>query len=476
MSIVRMYDIRGIYGKELTDDYAYNLGIRLVNYLNSVSQSPTLEVLVGYDARRSSPALHDKLVEAISKAGANVVSVGMTTSGVISTLDKMEKPDASVMITASHNPPEYNGFKIIVNGQALYGDLLAEVANYSDIVFSGVDRGSIGSYPELINNLYVPAIVREFKNRQSEIDIINTLELAIDCANGSAGPVLQDVLDRLGLNIELTLKEPDGSFPVHPPDPSKEDNWVHIKSHYLDTKMLFMIDGDGDRVGVMTNEGTLLKGDKVLSIIAEASSSRAMDNTILLDVKSSELVREHIKSLGYRVRYHQTGHSLIKKSMNGDKLIAMAGEESGHLYIRDEFFGVDDAVYNLLRFLFDSVKLGAHANLESYLNSRMPRTYTLSLKFNVSDNLKPKVMERVAQKVVDYAESLAGEVITIDGVRANFHEGWFILRQSNTEPYIGANIETYEEDKLGDIRKVLSDLVTEAIAKEEELSGPVKSK
>lgn len=460
MSIVKMYDIRGVYGKEIDNKFAYTLGLKLSNYIR-LNQwvDPDKFVLIGYDSRRSSPELHDHLVEAMTDAGLDVISVGEVTSGVLYFLDHQYSPLSSIMITASHNPKEYNGFKIVINGEPIYGEELAKLASSTDFKFSGVDKGMISDGSYMIEEDYIPYITDQFKSR-SELSEVSDLKLAIDCSNGPSGPIMNKILDNLGLsNIHLILDDPDGRFPIHSPDPSDEQNWEHIVSLYEDrASMLMMLDGDGDRVGVMTNKGNLLKGDKVISLVAEASEQSGKDYRVLVDIKSSGLVKEYIESLGYIVDYHRTGHSLIKHTMSEDDSVLMVGEESGHLYIKDSYIGMDDAIYNVFRLIFDIVKLDAHRDLDDYLSGRMPKTHEKSIKIPVEDRLKSEVMSKIILELKNRTH-INDEVLLIDGIRVNTDSGWVLVRQSNTEPYIGINIENYDDSSPTEMSKIVESTV-----------------
>lgn len=454
MSIVKMYDIRGVYGSELTTEYAYKLGIRLANYLNSkhpLNDGHDRFVMIGHDFRESSPELHDALADALSVMGIGVASIGECTSGILYTLDKLHSPDASIMITASHLPLDHNGFKVIVKGEFLSGDGLKELANFVDIKFSCVNRGLVSDESKSVLNGYVPLVASKLKDKYAKeiekIDELGDVKFTIASPSRRTTKVLLHLLGEVGIKSMV--------------DVDIDPNLIHSIDFESDesTNLHFSMDPDGDRIGVRTLEGELT-GDQVVMIPAFANRQRG--EAILLDVKSSMYTRKALERIGFSVAYHETGHSLIKKTMNRTPGISMAAEESGHVYLKDDFYGMDDAIYNILRVLLDSVRLGIYKDVFGWVHSKIPQVYRTEFKrwVDLSDELYGKVEEALHE----YARSLPAYVWRTNGVRAELDKVWFSVRRSNTEPYISILVEgtDFEEvDKYVSQLRYLIDDVTE---------------
>ena len=435
-SIFREYDIRGIFEKELNEDIVKKIGFHLAKKLQEINEDAQF-IAVGYDARTHSPTLKNWLTSGINKAGLEVLDMGLvpTPANYYSNFTDFNglKADGSIMITGSHNPPEYNGFKITLDKGPFFGEDIYALGR--DIL---ADNQTIDDNETTIEidskNKYIDFLVKEF----SHLKLTNK-KFVFDCGNGVAGVVLRTILDRLNISHNILFETPDGTFPNHHPDPSDEHNLEDIKKE-LNTGIYdfgFAYDGDADRIALLSPKYNF-KGD----ILAIFFSKFIENPTVIGEVKCSQVMYDTINSYGKAIMY-KTGHSNLKvkiKETNAD----FAAEVSGHLFFNDRYFGYDDAIYATLRTLelidngfdFDS----EYEKLPKvYSTPEIGVTVTEETKFKIIDDLKTKL-----ENPPSYMPAIK-DIITVDGIRVIFENGWGLVRASNTTPKL---VTRFESDNL----------------------------
>jgi len=429
-SVLREYDVRGIVDDTLSGDDAFILGRSLATWMarNGIAGH---SVCVGFDGRLSSPALEERLVAGLKASGCDVVRIGLGPTPMLYYGTHDMACDAGIMITGSHNPPDYNGFKFMVGGKPFYGaaiQALGTIATEGDFVAGqGTDR-SVDIMDEYISALVAAA------------GPLPTLRVAWDVGNGATGEVLEKLVTRLPGEHVVLNGEIDGTFPAHHPDPTVPENLEQIMAQVhadnLDIGIAF--DGDGDRLGVIDGQGRILWGDQIIALLARPVLRDRPGATIIADVKASQALFDEITRLGGSPLMWRTGHSCIKDKM-AELKAPLAGEMSGHIFFGDRWFGVDDALYAALRLL--SV-IATEEQSISALHDSLPRLVnTPEIRFDCPDSRKFEVVEEVRERLA--AED--GDVIGIDGVRVNRDGGWWLLRASNTQPVLVARCEAPDD-------------------------------
>ncbi len=408
------------------------------------------EVVVGYDCRKSSTAMRDALCAGIVSTGVDVFDVGMVTTPMIYFSTFTTGVDGGVMVTASHNPSEYNGLKMSVGSDSLFGNDIQKIRK-------SVERGCFAKGSGEIRHGKITEQYLDFLARNLEIE--PGLQIAVDGGNGTAGVACTQALKRFGCKVHELYMEPDGSFPNHHPDPTVEENLTDIKNTVseagLDAGLAF--DGDADRIGVIDELGKSLSGDMLLLVYSLDLLNSNPGVTIIGDVKCSGILFEKIRQAGGNPIMWKTGHSVIKDKMKKENA-ALGGEMSGHMFFKHRFFGYDDALYAGLRFLEILSKTGKKA---SELLSDIPRTYaTPEIRVDCPDEIKFRVVETVKNKLKN-----TSTVIDIDGVRVEYPDGWGLLRASNTQPALVLRFEAHTESRLVEIRKTVEGMLGDAISK-----------
>ncbi len=448
-SIFREYDIRGIVQKELSEELVKKIGYFLAKKVDGDY------VAVGYDARLSSPILFEWLASGINHAGKKVLGMGMVPTGVnyfsnfvtFKVDGKEILPAASVMITGSHNPPQYNGFKITVDKAPFFGEQIYELGE--EVLQSDI---TIPNNPAFIP---IPAKERYIEYMLDEFAHLQGLEQPIvaDCGNGVAGIVLEPIMGGLGLRYRGLYCEPDGRFPNHHPDPSVEENLRDLKAALKEGDLGFAYDGDGDRLAVLTQKRNI-KGDELAILLA-----RHMENPMVIgEVKCSQVMYDEINKIGQAIMY-KTGHSNLKQKI-AQTNAHMAAEVSGHLFFNDRYFGFDDAIYATFRVL----ELVANVDMETELEA-LPKVYnTPELKVPTTEEKKFIIIEELKKRLQDTNDlPPIQKIIDIDGVRIEFEEGWALVRASNTTPVLVTRFEAktpelakeYQEAVMGLLRKIM---------------------
>jgi phosphomannomutase/phosphoglucomutase len=476
--IFREYDIRGIADRDLTSLVIEELGKAFAAYLKPKGIST---VTVGYDARISSPRLCDDIVRGLTMAGVDVTILGLCPTPALYFSLYHLKPGAGVMITGSHNPSEFNGFKLCVGKDTIYGEEIQKLRRIMERVEkreSGVRGQGLGkeeSEGTAMNGAvtHVPILpdyivyIKSLFNSSHEAK----LKIVLDSGNGTAGLAAPDIIRGMNCEVLELFSEPDGRFPNHHPDPTIPGNLATlidtVRSQKADAGIAF--DGDSDRIGVVDEKGNILWGDQLMVIFSRDILRERPGATFVSEVKCSQLMYDDIRAHGGNAVMWKTGHSLIKARMK-ELHAAMAGEMSGHLFFADRYFGYDDAIYAACRIIeilrnLKSAK-GNSATL-SMLLADLPKTFnTPELRFDCPDTIKFKVVERAKEAFLNGTNlpQRPREVITVDGVRAIFEKGWGLIRASNTQPVIVMRFEANDAASLESIRSMMEQQVNAIVA------------
>ena len=437
-TVLREYDIRGIIGETLGADDARAIGRSFATLLRRAGGR---KIAVGYDGRVSSPMLEHALVEGLTASGCDVVRVGMGPTPMLYYAEaSMEDVDGGIQITGSHNPANYNGFKMVFQGRPFFGtDIrglgeLAEQGAWLDGTGEVEQREIIGDYiARLLEGLDGIDPAR-----------LASLKVGWDAGNGAAGPALELLAARLPGEHHTLYTDIDGNFPNHHPDPTVEANLADLKRLVADKRLDFGVafDGDGDRIGVVDGEGRVIWGDQLLMIYAEDLLQRRPGATIIADVKASRALFDRVAALGGQPVMWKTGHSLIKSKMK-ETHAPLAGEMSGHVFFADEYYGFDDALYAGVRLIAAVARLGKSV---TELRAAMPEMVnTPELRFQVDEARKFAAIDEIKARL----QGTDAQVNDTDGVRVTGADGWWLLRASNTQDVLVARAESDSEEGLG---------------------------
>ncbi|WP_310569431.1 phosphomannomutase/phosphoglucomutase [Gemmatimonas sp.] len=443
-TIFRQYDVRGIVGTDLTEEVAYGLGRGYAAYLDTHGIKGA--VAVGRDNRPSGDALRDALVRGLTECGVDVVDVGVVPTPLLYWTLHHESVVGGIQITGSHNPPEYNGFKMCVGTGSLHGE---EIQVLYRLIVGGVFPSGVGAVR------HVPVIDRYVEDIAARVGRItrpdgSTLKVVYDCGNGAAALVAPQLMTALGIDGIGLFTESDGTFPNHHPDPTVPENLEDcisaVKASGSEIGVAF--DGDADRIGVVDRDGRIIWGDHILILYARDVLARTgSGQPIIFDVKCSQALMDGIEKAGGVPVMWKTGHSLIKDKMK-EMHAPIAGEMSGHMFFTESFYGHDDALYaaaRLLRIIADSGK-----RIDELLSDVPPFVSTPELRIDTDEESKFAIVARAAAHF-----KATHEVIDVDGVRVLFGDGWGLLRASNTQPVIVARFEASSAERLAEIRGVM---------------------
>jgi len=429
-SSLREYDIRGIVGTTLGADDAYAIG-RGIGTL--VRRGGGASVAVGRDGRESSPALEEALVRGLNESGADAVRVGLGPTPMLYYAEAVLDVDAGVMITGSHNPAEYNGFKMVLFGRAFFG---ADIQALGRMAASGDwEEGAGAVRDEAVLDRYVERLLQGFDG--------GPFRIGWDAGNGAAGPALEKLAAKLPGEHHLLYTVVDSRFPNHHPDPTDEANLADLKALVADKGLDFGIafDGDGDRIGAVDGEGRVIWGDQLLSILAEPVLAEMPGATIIADVKASQALYDRVAELGGKPLMWKTGHSLIKSKMK-ETGAPLAGEMSGHIFFAHDYYGYDDALYAAVRLIRAVTQLGG--SLTALRDAMPAMVNTPELRFQVDESRKFAVVG----EVLDRLAASGAEVNRTDGARVNTADGWWLLRASNTQDVLVARAEAKDQEGL----------------------------
>jgi len=429
-SSLREYDIRGIVGKTLGPDDAYAIGR---SFGTLARRGGGRSVAVGRDGRESSPAMEEALVRGLNESGVDAVRVGLGPTPMLYYAAAELGVDGGVMITGSHNPADYNGFKMVLRGDAFFG---ADIQGLGRMAAAGDwEQGSGGASDQEVMDRYVERLFQGFDG--------GAFRVGWDAGNGAAGPALEKLAAKLPGEHHLLYTDVDSRFPNHHPDPTEEANLADLKALVAAKGLDFGIafDGDGDRIGAVDGEGRVVWGDQLLAILAEPVLADLPGATIIADVKASQALFDRVAELGGRPLMWKTGHSLIKSKMK-ETGAPLAGEMSGHIFFAHDYYGFDDALYAAVRLIRAVTQLGGSL---AALRDAMPAVVnTPELRFQVDESRKFAVVDEVLERLA----AAGAQVDRTDGARVSTSDGWWLLRASNTQDVLVARAEAKDQSGL----------------------------
>jgi phosphomannomutase/phosphoglucomutase len=437
----REYDIRGVVGRDMHAEDVVLIGKGIGTYLLRRGRS---RITVGRDCRSSSDLFSERLIEGLVSTGCFVTDIGVCSTPLLYFSIRHLDKDGGVMVTASHNPPEYNGFKVCSGYDTIHGAEIQEILriiNNNEFVDG---KGDVDTYD----------IITPYQDfLAGNISIKSPLRVGVDAGNGTAGVIAVPLLRRMGCEVYEIYCEMDPAFPNHEPDPTVIENMQDlialVKREGLDVGIGY--DGDGDRIGVVDDRGEIVYGDQLMIIFSREILSRKPGAKFISEVKCSKTMYDDIEKHGGRPIMWKTGHSLIKQKMKEEKA-ELAGEMSGHMFFADRYFGYDDAIYATCRLL---EILSSTGKKISELLSDVPKTYTTpEIRVECPDEIKFDVV----RKATEYFRKRY-DIIDIDGVRVLFDDGWGLVRASNTQPVLVLRFEAFSEERLNEIRDLVESTI-----------------
>ena len=439
-SILREYDIRGIVGDTLSVDDARALGAAFGTRL---VESGGCSVAVGYDGRETSPKLAEALVGGLISCGLAVRQVGMGPTPMLSFAIQHLPTDGGVMVTGSHNPPDYNGFKMTLQGAPFFG---ADIQALAELAKMGGFASTEGVADEVdLRDAYVARLAEEFQPTRMA-------SIAWDPGNGAAGEILNKLCASIPGHHYVINGIVDGTFPGHHPDPTVTENLAELQAHVLEhgCELGIAFDGDGDRIGAVDGQGRILWADQLMMLFADDVLHHDPGASIIADVKSSQALFDEIGRLGGDPVMWKTGHSLIKSKM-AELSAPLAGEMSGHIFFADRYYGFDDGLYAAVRLL--ALIERRQTSLAALFDQMPVMCNTPEIRFPCAEDRKFAVVDEVASRLA----AVDADVTTIDGVRVNTSNGWWLLRASNTQDVLVARCESADAEGLSRLKQDLCD-------------------
>jgi len=435
-TVFREYDIRGLADRDLASDGVETLGRAIGTY---VGRERGRRLNVARDCRLSSDRLHAAIVRGLLAAGCDVTDLGVVPTPLLYYASFHLEADGGVMITGSHNPPDYNGFKVMCGRSTIHGDQIQQLRRLIESGdLAGGGPGTVRHYD--IATPYVEEITRQFS-------LGRRVKVVLDTGNGTAGPVLHRLLERVNCEPLELFFEMDGRFPNHHPDPTVPKNLEALVARVLESgaELGIAIDGDGDRIGAVDGRGGVVWGDQLLAVFGREILTRKPGATFISEVKASQVMYDYLTRHGGRAVMWKTGHSLIKAKMQEEKA-ELAGEMSGHMFFADRYYGYDDALYSALRLIELVDRSGGPL---SGLTAELPKTVTTpEIRVDCPDEEKFSLVERVKERFRQ-----THRIIDVDGVRVLFDEGWGLVRASNTQPVLVLRFEASRGELLDQYRK-----------------------
>jgi phosphomannomutase len=439
-TILREYDIRGIVGQTLSAADARAIGRA---YAVTLLEAGGSCAAVGFDGRLTSPELEAALVDGLATEGADVVRIGRGPTPMLYFAAATLGVDGGIMVTGSHNPPDYNGFKLVLQGKPFYGAAIRRLSETAlDLGRPGPARGRVRQ--QAVREAYVARLAADYHGRRP-------LRVAWDVGNGATGEAVQQLAARLPGCHTLLNEVIDGTFPAHHPDPTIPENLVQLQDAVARERcdLGIAFDGDGDRIGVVDERGRILWGDQLMVVLSRDVLTRHPGATIIADVKASQVLFDEIARLGGRPMMAATGHSLIKAKL-AETSAPLAGEMSGHIFYADGYYGFDDAIYVAVRLI--DILARTEESLGA-MRDRMPAVVnTPELRFPCPETRKFEVVREVRERL----SRRGAEVIDIDGVRVRGSDGWWLLRASNTQDVLVARAESATADGLARLKRDLA--------------------
>ncbi len=436
--VFRAYDIRGLVDSDFDSEWVLELGRACGTFFKSKGYT---DVIVGHDCRHSSADYQDCLCSGLNSTGLDVVTLGMVPTPVFYYAIKKLNRKAGIMVTASHNPPEYNGFKLWCGESTMSPEEIRQVWEIMRDKTFAIGTGVCSEHDVR------PSYLEELC---AQVALKNSPKVVVDGGNGAAGELCVELLERAGAQVIPLYCEPDGNFPNHHPDPVVEKNILQLKAKVREAgaDCGFGLDGDGDRIGVVDEKGNVVTGERLTAILAREILTRKPGALFLADVKCTHLLFKDIENHGGRAQMAVTGHSFMKAKLR-ETGAELAGEMSGHLFFNDRFYGVDDASYAALR-ITEILAASPDKPLSAYLSDWPVTAATPEIRMECPENIKFKVVERA---VTYFKERYP--VIDVDGVRITLEDGWALLRASNTQPVLVLRFEAETKERLQELQNLV---------------------
>jgi phosphomannomutase/phosphoglucomutase len=443
-TIFREYDIRGVAETELASPDVVELGQALGTLLQRKSGR---RVNLACDCRLSSPRLHDALLEGLIKSGCEVTDLGVAPTPLLYYSAVHLKADGAVMITGSHNPSEFNGFKTVCGSGTIHGEQIQEVRQLIETRDFATGKGTHGTVD--LTAPYIEEVARQFH-------FDRRIKVVADAGNGTAGPVMHRLFERLNCEVTELFFDMDGRFPNHHPDPTVPANLKHLRDtvQARNADLGIAFDGDADRIGAVDENGEVIYGDMLLLIFGREILTRKPGATFVGEVKCSQVLYDELKRLGGNPIMYRTGHSLIKAKMK-EEHAELAGEMSGHMFFADRYFGFDDALYSACRLI--EIVAASGKPLSAQLAGLPKMVSTPEIRIDCPDETKFQVVERVAEHF-----RASHNVIEVDGVRVLFDRGWGLLRASNTQPVLVMRFEAPDKILLENYQQAVEVVLEQA--------------
>lgn len=435
--IFREYDVRGVVGEDLTADTAVQIGRAYGSQLRALFEGSAPTVALGRDNRLSSEELAGAFASGLSASGAHVLDTGLVPTPALYYAVHHLEADAGIQVTGSHNPPEYNGFKMLTARGPFYGKAIRDL--YSRLEANDLEEGRGSTEPRPVLDEYIDDVAGRF-------ELERPIEVIVDCGNGTGSLAAVPILEAIGARVTSLYCVSDGTFPNHHPDPTVDANLSELIDSVRtgEAKLGVAFDGDADRIGAVDEKGNIVRGDYLLLIYALDALKRRPGQQIIFDVKCSQVLEDAIRGAGGTPVMWKTGHSLIKEKMR-ETGARIAGEMSGHMFFGDDYYGYDDALYSAAR-LVDIVARSGDA-LSSLLEGVPRFASTPELRVDCEDDRKFEVVARAVEHFKQHYD-----VIDVDGARIKMAGGWALIRASNTQPIIVLRAEAENEERLADIR------------------------
>lgn len=445
-TIFREYDIRGIWEEDIDEDVAYTFGRSFASY---IALNNEFEVIVGHDNRISSPIIHNALIKGLVESGANVIDLGLVTTPMYYYAKKKNNVKNGIMITASHNPKEYNGFKISFDYRGnSCGKAITDFRDYTNALNFVNGNGTVRDVN--IRPEYLTEVKKSVDLGDRKVKVV------FDCGNGTGSIIVKEMLDMFDCEYELLYCDSDPNFPNHHPDPCVPANLVDLgnKVKELGYDLGIGIDGDADRVGLVDENGNVIASDLLMLIVYRSIANNMTKRKAIYDVKCSKTLIDGLNDLGIESEMYRTGNSYMNIKIN-EEGVDFGGEYSGHVWFRDKWSGFDDGLYAGLRLV--EIVSKTDKKVSELLDNTTKYYSTEELKFNAPDEIKFGVVD----KIKEYCVSKEYQMITVDGVRVTFDDSWALVRCSNTGPNITARFEAKTEERLAAIQKEFTDLLNE---------------
>ncbi|MCX7982262.1 MAG: phosphomannomutase/phosphoglucomutase [Syntrophales bacterium] len=444
--IFREYDVRGVVNRDLNEQVVYFLGRAIGTLAHSEG---VRSMTVGRDCRLSSPTYATAIIQGLKETGIDVIDIGLCATPMLYFSIRHLTTDGGVMVTGSHNPPDFNGFKICIGPDTIYGDKIQELRRI-------IEKASFAHGEGKVEKIEITKSYQDYL--KNNVNISKALSVCVDAGNGVGGIFACPIMRSVGCTVYEIFCEPDGTFPHHFPDPTIAANLNEliriVKERRADVGIAY--DGDADRLGVVTNEGRILWGDELMILFSRQILKKSPGAAIIGEVKCSQRLYEDIERHGGRPIMWKAGHSLIKGKMKEEHAL-LAGEMSGHLFFADRYFGYDDAIYASLRLLEIMSETGQE--LSSLLSDVPPSYFTPEIRIDCPDEIKFTIVQEVADRLRS-----SYPVIDIDGARIPFSDGWGLIRASNTQPVLVLRFEALTEERLYEIRNLIEGTLKEVLA------------